>query len=41
MILKEESLKKINPDSLEELIENYTEVVNHLKGTPYEKYLYS
>jgi len=37
----EESLKKINPDSLKELIENYTEVVNHLKGTPYEKYLYS
>lgn len=32
-------LKKLNPDSLEDIIENYEEVALVLKGTSYEKYL--
>lgn len=32
-------LVKINPDSLEGVIENYEEIYSLLQGTPYEKYL--
>lgn len=32
-------LKKMNPESLEELIENYDEIVTLLKGTPYQRFL--
>lgn len=32
-------LKKLNPDSLEDLIENYDEIAVILKGTPYQKFL--
>jgi len=32
-------LKKLNPDSLEELIENYAEIAMVLKGTPYQEFL--
>ena len=32
-------LVKLNPDALEEIIENYEEVVQALKGTVFEKYL--
>lgn len=32
-------LKKINPDSLSEIIENYDDVVNKMKGTPFENFL--
>jgi len=34
-----EFLKKINPEFLEDLIENYEEIVKTLKGTPYQKFL--
>ena len=30
---------KINPDSLEELIENYDEVAQALRGTSFERFL--
>jgi len=33
-------LKKINTESLRDIIENYDEVEGVLKGTPYEKFLY-
>jgi len=32
-------LKKLNPDSLEDLIENYDEIAMLLKGTPHQKFL--
>ena len=32
-------LKKLNPDSLPLLIDNFDEVVSVLKGTPHEKFL--
>jgi hypothetical protein len=32
-------LVKVNPDSLNEIIENYVEVENVLRNTEYEKYL--
>lgn len=32
-------LKKLNPDSLEDLVENYDEIAMLLKGTPYQKFL--
>ncbi|TVL95247.1 MAG: hypothetical protein CV082_11595 [Candidatus Brocadia sp. BL1] len=32
-------LKKINPESLKDLIENYEEIANLLHGTPYHKFL--
>jgi hypothetical protein len=32
-------LKKINPDSLRDLIENYDQVVTVLTGTPYQEFL--
>ena len=35
----ESDLVKLNPDSLEDIIENYEEVVRALKGTTFEKYL--
>jgi LPS sulfotransferase NodH len=35
----ESGLLKINPDKLENLIENYDEVQHCLKRTPYERYL--
>jgi LPS sulfotransferase NodH len=35
----ETDLVKLNPDSLEDIIENYDEVAQALKGTPSEKYL--
>lgn len=34
-------LRKQNPDALKDLIENFEDVVNALKGTEYEKYLIS
>lgn len=37
----ESDLKKLNPDSLEDIIANYAEVVRVLKGTAFEKYLTS
>jgi LPS sulfotransferase NodH len=33
-------LKKINPDSVEDLVENYEELKKALLGTPYECFLY-
>lgn len=35
----EEPLRKINPDSLSELVENLDEVVDALQGTPFEAHL--
>jgi LPS sulfotransferase NodH len=35
----ESDLVKLNPDSLEDIIENYEEVVRALQGTTFEKYL--
>lgn len=32
-------LKKLNPDNLEEIIENYDSIAKVLKGTPYQKFL--
>ncbi len=32
-------LKKLNPDSVREIIENYDEILEILKGTPYERFL--
>jgi len=34
------SLKKINPDRLEDIISNYDEIKEILSNTPFEKYLY-
>lgn len=33
------NLVKLNPDSIEDLVENYEEVAQALKGSVYEKYL--
>ena len=32
-------LKKLNPDSVGQIIENYDEITKKLKGTPYERFL--
>ena len=33
------NLKKINPDSLEEIIINFDEIYSNLKGTEFEKFI--
>lgn len=35
----ETDLVKVNPDSLQDIIENYDQVAQALQGTPFEKYL--
>jgi LPS sulfotransferase NodH len=37
--LKEPDIVKMNPDSIEQIIQNYDEVTQYLKNTIYEKYL--
>jgi LPS sulfotransferase NodH len=37
--LKFPNIEKVNPDSIEELIENYEEIAMTLKGTPFEQFL--
>ena len=36
----ESDLVKINPDTLEDVIDNYEEIKDKLSGTPLEKYIY-